>query len=111
MATLTVQSISLAGLVHTLQAADVAGDKWDNSSGRVFFLINNADAGPHTVTFDSIDLCDQGFDHNQAVIVAAGARTMIGPFSPGRFNAAGTNLVSATYDAVTAVTVAAIRLP
>lgn len=113
MATLTVQTIAresgLGTTDPTYAAADVAGDEFANPSGRTFFHIKNGDGSPHTVTFDSIEACSQGGDHDLAVVVAAGEERMIGPFPTARWND-GSGLVQVSYDAVTSVTVAAISL-
>lgn len=109
MALLTAQQIALAGLDPVFAAADVAGDSFANPNDRIYFHIKNGDASSHTATFNSQRNCDQGFDHDEAVAVPAGAERIVGPFSPGRFNDAN-GLAQVTYDAVTSVTVGVFQL-
>ena len=61
------------------------------------------------MTIVSAKTCNQGFQHDLTVSVAAGSDKMIGPFSADRFNN-DQGQVSVTYDAVTAVTVAALQI-
>jgi len=110
MATLTVQDIVLGGITPTYAAADVAGDAFPND-GRTFLHYKNTNAAARNVTVDSVRPCDQGTDHNQIQNVpATTGDKMLGPFPPARFNQTSGN-VNVTYDAVTNLTVAAIRLP
>ena len=108
MATLTVQTASLAGAVPTFVAAAGGGDELPNT-GRQIFYVKNGDGSPHDVTINSVATCDQGFDHNVTVTVAAGVEKIIGPFPTARWNDTGTGRVAVTYSAVTSVTVAAVR--
>lgn len=108
MAALPLQAITRAGLNATLQAADAAGDTLIPSE-RTFLRVNNGSAAAITVTINSVRPCDQGFDHDAVVSVAAGARPDIGPLPPERFAGAG-GVVSVTYSAVASVTVAAVAL-
>lgn len=106
---LTVAQISRTGIQPALVAANVDGNFFDND-GMTFLNVDNADASPHTVTVNSLVNCDQGVDHNVAVVVGAGENHLIGPFPKGRFNDAS-DQANITYDAVTSVTIQAIRLP
>lgn len=107
MAALTVQTIGVSGLVPTYAAAAAGGDTFAND-GRTMFHFKNADTVTHTATINSLATCNFGFDHDAVVAVTASEdERMIGPFPINRF---GAN-VSVTYDAVTSVTVAAIKLP
>lgn len=108
MATLTVQSIVRTGLEAAYAAADVAGDVAQND-GQVFLHVFNADAGSHTVTVASQATATPGLAQaDVAVAVPASEDRMIGPFPAGAFNNSS-GQISATYDAVTSVTVAAIK--
>lgn len=109
MADLTVQVISLLGIVPSYAAAAVGGNAFLNS-GREYFHVKNGSAASIDVTVDSVAPCNQGFDHNVVVAVAASAEKLIGPFPKSRFNDAAEK-VQVTYSAVTTVTVAAVRLP
>lgn len=112
MAELTVQASAVAGTAITFGAAAAGGDSFNNTganAGRVILLVKNGDASGKTVTVNSQVPCNQGFDHDQAVTVAAGATEAIGPFAPDRWNDSS-GLVQVTYSAVTSVTVAAVRV-
>ncbi len=116
MPELALNSLTLTGLDLAAVdiAADVGGDTFPND-GQTFLYIENADASPHTVTFASMRATASvpGFgtllSGDAAVVVAAGEIHIIGPFPVTRFNN-GAGQVQATYDAITAVTVAAVRL-
>ena len=109
MADLTVQVISLSGIVPSFAAAAVGGDAFLNS-GREYFHVKNGSAASINATLNSVAACNQGFDHDAVVAVAAGAEKLIGPFPKARFNDAAEK-VQVTYSGVTTVTVAAVRLP
>ena len=109
MADLTVQVISLLGIVPSLTAAAAGGDAFLNS-GREYLHVKNGGGASIDVTVDSVAVCNQGVDHNAVVAVAAAAEKLIGPFPKARFNDAAEK-VQVTYSGVTTVTVAAVRLP
>jgi hypothetical protein len=106
MATLSAQVISLDGTDPTLAAVAAGGDQFANT-GHEYFDVNNGSAAAVTVTFATEHPCDQGFTHNAAVAVAAGARRRIGPFPVPRFG----RTVEVTYSAATSVTAAVVKLP
>lgn len=108
MAVLEAQKITQAGLAPAFQAADVAGDEFPNG-GRTYLHVKNAGAAAITVTVNSQKPCNQGFDHDLSVSIAAGGEALIGPFEPGRFNNSS-GRVAVTYSDVTSVTVAAIEV-
>lgn len=108
MALLTVQKITTAGVVTSLAAAAALGDTFANN-GRTFIRVANGSGAPITVTVNSVTACNQGFDHDVAVSVAAGATKEIGPFPIDRFNN-NAGVASVAYSAVTDVTVGAISL-
>ena len=110
MAVLTVKKVVLAGLdTAALTAADVAGDTFANDA-KTFLYLRNVNAATRTVTINSQKDCNQGFDHDAAVIipVTTGER-MIGPFAKARFNDSA-GIMSVTYDAVAGLTVDPITL-
>jgi hypothetical protein len=115
MATLTAQEIVIGGLEATYAAADVAGDTFENT-GDVFLHVINGDAGDHTVTVDTkaTEVTKEGYGTvtlaDQDIVVTAGEERMIGPFPTSRWNGAD-GKVDVTYEAVTSVTVAVIKLP
>lgn len=108
MAVLAVQDVTPAGLAPTYVAASAGGDEFSNN-GRVVLHVKNGGAAEITVTVISAKTCNQGFQHNITVAVAAGSDKMIGPFAPERFNN-DAGRVAVTYSAVTSVTVAALEI-
>jgi hypothetical protein len=108
MATLTVQSVTLAGLNPSYAAASAGGDDFAND-GKTFVHIKNAGAGSITATIatpaqiSGIDIADI------AVAVPNGGERMIGPFPVSLFNTS-TGKASITYSGVTSVTIAAIKV-
>jgi hypothetical protein len=108
LADLTIQSIAVSGTTVSFVPASVAGDAFVNE-GRTFLYVQNNDDASHTVTINSVTQCDQGFDHDVVVSVAAGVDKMIGPFLPSRFNDTSRK-VSVTYDSVDGVIVAAVKI-
>lgn len=114
MGTLAIQEILETGLEPSLASAAGGGDEFINSD-RTFFVMANADGSSHTVTFTlqraKFDV--PGFGEVTfvalAVAVPAGEERWIkvprAPYNDGN------GKVQATYDAVTAVTVGAIRMP
>lgn len=108
VAVLAVQRVTAAGLAPSYVAASATGDSFPND-GRTVLLVKNGDTVAHTVTIISAKTCNQGFQHNLTVSVAAGATMMIGPFPVERFNNEQ-GQVQVNYDAVTSVTVAAVKI-
>lgn len=104
---LTVQNCALSGLEPAYSAANADGNYFSND-GKTFLHVVNAGDADITVTIDSPVLCNQGFAHDEAVVVSAGEARMIGPFPPARFNANG--VVNVSYSDVTDVTVAAVKV-
>ena len=109
MAEITPQQPGLTPAAPTNVACDVAGDSFAND-GRILLHFRNTNAAARNVTIDSVKLCDQGSDHDVLVNVplTSGER-IVGPFSPSRFNDVN-GKVQMTYDAVTNLTVAVIRV-
>jgi hypothetical protein len=109
MAALTVQTVAKTGTTPTYAAAAAAGDTFANN-GRTFLVVKNANvAATRTVTINSLVNCNQGFDHDVAVVVAISSEEWIGPFEPSRFNNSSGS-VSATYSSEADLTVAAISI-
>ncbi len=108
MADLTVQAVTIDGILPTYGAAAGGGDTFDND-GKTLFHVKNADASPITVTIDdTISTGPAGakaFDADVEVTVGATSEQLIGPFPTKRFGRSA----AVTYSAVTTVTVAAIR--
>lgn len=108
MADLVIQQVTPQGKTITAVAASAGGDTIANT-GDVMLQVTNGDAAQITVTATGQSKCSQGFLHDEAINVAAGATVIIGPFDPKRFNNENAK-VEIGYSAVTNVTVAAIRL-
>lgn len=108
MALLTVSQISTTGIVDpTLAVAAAAGDTFVNN-GRTFLIVKKGNAGDATVTIDSLANCNQGHDHNIAVVVN-NQEKWIGPFPMDRFNSSA-GIVTATYSSESNITVGAVSL-
>jgi precorrin-6B methylase 1 len=116
MATLTLQTILLAGAVITPVAAAGGGDEFANASDeRTYLQVTNGSGGSINVTipaqqanvavagFGTLDLDDE------VIAVANGATKLIGPFPSAKFNNAS-GRVEVEYSGVSSVTVAAVRL-
>lgn len=114
MADLTIQEISDDGLNPTFAAAATGGDAYLNDE-RTFLVVKNGDTAGHTVTvavqrtqfnftgFGPVDFA------NLSVSIPAGEERWIA-VPPPPYND-GNGKAQVTYDAVTSMTVAAIRLP
>lgn len=114
MATLTAQDVSTAGLKATYAAASSGGDVVAND-GNIILHVKNGDASSHTVT-TTAQVTSKEFEgfgsatfSNSAVSIAAGGEKFIGPFPIKTFNNTAGN-IAITYDAVTSVTIAAIKV-
>lgn len=110
MATLTVQESKFDTPVQpNLVSAAAGGDEFDND-GSTFFRVDNGDTSGKNVTFNSQKNCNFGFDHDSGPhTVPAGETRVFGPFNTDRFNDSN-GRVQVTYDDVTSVTVAVIKL-
>ena len=109
MATLTVQDIVLTGLNPSYDSAVAGGDEFAND-GKTFIHVKNTHGSAWIVTVDSVAPCSQGYDHNAVVSIPASGERMIGPFDKHRFDDAE-GKVQITYNGVTSLSIAAIRLP
>lgn len=115
MADLTIQDIVEGGLNPAFGTASVAGDAVLNLNGDVFVAVKNGDVAVKQVTITAQDASETvaGFGAltkaHAIVSVPAGEERWIGPFPRKAFNDAAQK-VQITYDAVTSVTVAAVRL-
>jgi hypothetical protein len=109
MAEITPQQPGLNPAAPTFVACDVAGDSFAND-GRILLHYRNTNAAARNATINSVKACDQGSDHDVLVNVplTTGER-IVGPFSPSRFNDVN-GKVQITYDAVTNLTVAVIKV-
>lgn len=104
MAQLAIQQIDLDGEAEDFAAVG-ASDQFANN-GKTFLHFKNTNAATRTVTINSQRACDQGFDHDVAVVIPATTGSIkIGPFPKFRFNDASGNVLI-TYSATTNLTVA-----
>ena len=110
MAILTTTVLSRAGVDLTGVASDAAGDEWANS-GDDYVVIFNGGGAPVTVTLDIQKTVDGTAVTDPTVVVAAGARTMIGPFPPGIYNNPANGRAKVTYSGVTSLTTKVLSLP
>lgn len=112
MAVLNVQDAVVSGLAEAFVAAGAGGDSFANN-GHVFLEVDNGGGGAINVVIDSPNVpAPEGatqYNPDVTVAVAAGARKIIGPFPPFRFNDAS-GLVNVSYSGVVTVTVRAVRL-
>ncbi len=87
MATLTVQSIVLAGATPTFAAAAPAGDAFPNDGNTYVEILNSSGANSYTVTFATAATVEQGIAiADPTVTVGTNGRKKMGPFKPGIFN-------------------------
>lgn len=112
MADLTLQEFDLAGLTPSFTAADSDGDAFVNN-GKTLLYVKNGDGSSRDVTLNiQKTITIGGIDitlSNPTVTVPANDEKIIGPFSQDWFNDVD-DKVNVDYDAVTSVTVAALKL-
>lgn len=117
MADLTVQDFTDEdGGAIVFSAADVAGDKFVYSD-RALIIVRNADAAAHTVTVTPSSTSTSDSTHGEltrdsiVLTVAAGATALIPPLPRVFRHRTDAGKVPLTYDAVTGLTVAIVRVP
>lgn len=114
MADLSIQEFDQDGLEATYSAADSDGDTATNR-GFLVLHVKNGDASSHTVTVTaqrtSVSVSGYGPADLDDVVVAipAGGERFIGPLPVKTYNNANQK-VEISYDAVTSVTIAAIKM-
>lgn len=108
MATLTTQTAALAGLSVSYASAAAGGDQCATGQGLVL-LVDNGDASSHTVTLATPGTVDGLAIADRTVTVAAGATAVI-PLND-IYRDPSTGRASLTYDGVTSVKVAVVRVP
>lgn len=108
MAALTTQVVPLTGAVLSFASAAGGGDTCETGAG-VLLVVKNGDSGSHTVTLVTPGTYKGLAIADRAVAVAAGAETAIPVTSDYRNPSTGR--ASITYDGVTSVTVAVVRVP
>lgn len=111
---LAPQTIAATGLEMTYAAANVDGHSIVNPDDRTFLHVKNGGGVDRTVTIQTPGTQDGLAVADRAITVTAGEERMIGPFRPRLYNqtsGADAGKVFVDFDAVTSVTVAALRLP
>ncbi|HYH68446.1 MAG TPA: hypothetical protein VD866_27380 [Urbifossiella sp.] len=116
MAVLSVQAAVFGGLNYTSASATVA-DSFAND-GKTFLLFTNGNASARALTLAANDAEKPGYGTiatPDTVVTIPGSGTngglcVVGPFPTERFNDPATGRVSYTIDAVTGLTVAAVKL-
>ena len=108
MATLTKTTVVQSGVDNpTKESCASGGDVFDND-GSTLIMVKNDDSGSHDVTINSIAACDQGFDHNEVITVAAAEEKIVGPFPKRRFNSPA-GQVAVTYDDETGMSISVLQ--
>lgn len=114
---ITVQDVVRTGLEATYSAAASGdGNVFDNSQKNTFVHIKNAGGSDCTITIHTPAVVDTDLAvADRTVVCTAGEERFIGPFStPYEGNDADNSIdraVKLTYDQVTSVTIAALRIP
>jgi hypothetical protein len=116
MTDLSVQTVGFGGLNYTNASAPSAGTF--SNDGHTFLLFVNANASARTLTVAANDTTRPGFGSivtPDTVVTIPGSGTngglaVVGPFPTERFNDPTTGKTNFTIDAVTGLTVSAIRL-
>ncbi|WP_171117787.1 MULTISPECIES: hypothetical protein [unclassified Streptomyces] len=108
MAALTTTVVPLTGAAVAYTAAAAGGDDCATGAG-VLLLVKNDDASSHTVTLVTPGTVNGLAIADRQVAVAAGAEVAIPVTNDYRDPSTGRAAI--TYDAVTSVTVAVIRVP
>lgn len=116
IAVTTVTTTSpISDVISKEQAATSGGDTAVND-GNTYLVVKNGDASSHTITVTptlstlTMPGVGQVTVSTSATAVAAGKEAIIGPFAPSAWNNANGS-ISITYDAVTSVTIGAVRMP
>ena len=109
MAALTVQELpaNAGELAVTFDAADVAGDTFENDS-RVFLIVSFGATPSGNVVVEGVPAADSGRDGTTTLTAVADTIVMAGPFKSRNWNNSGS--VEVTYPSgVTNISVAAVR--
>lgn len=110
MAALLTHAVPLTGLQLDAQlvAATSGGDTAQTGVG-VFLAVKNGDASSHTVTLVTPATVDGDLTISDRTVTVTAAKTELIPLTD-RYRDPSTGRASITYDAVTTVTVAVIRM-
>lgn len=110
MAALLTHAVPLTGLQldSQLVAATSGGDDCQTGAG-VFLAVKNADSGPHTVTLATPQTVDGDLAVADRTVTVAAGKVQFIPVTD-RYRSTTTGRAAVTYDGVTSVTVAVIRI-
>lgn len=108
MATLATQPVEATGTAITWATASGSGDK-AHVGDNVFLGVKNGSGASITVTLVTTATEESLAVADNAVTVAAGAETFIGPLSAGLYRNASDGLCAISYSAATSVSVAALQ--
>lgn len=110
MAALTTSAVPLQGLQldALLVAATSGGDDAQTGAG-VVLVVKNADASSHTVTLVTPGTVDGDLAVTDRAITVAAGKTELIPLT-GTYRNPSTGRANITYDAVTSVSVAVVRV-
>src|SRR5512139_1264127 len=86
MATLSVQTIALAGITPTFAAVAAGGDEFPNDGSTYVEIVNSSGANSYTVTFTTPATVEGVAVENPTVTVGTSGRKKIGPFKASVFN-------------------------
>ncbi|WP_263165398.1 hypothetical protein [Streptomyces sp. SCSIO ZS0520] len=109
MATLSTQTVSLAGLAPSYATAAGGGDKCEVGD-RNFLHVKNGAASPITVTLTVTAAVRGQAVGNVTVSVPASGERMIGPLSADLLQNQTDGLCAVGYSSATTVTVASLRI-
>lgn len=119
MATLSVQNLSLSGLLSSTFAAASTGDNFAND-GNTFLIFQNTNASSRTLTLtvQNSSVSQAGYNPitvSNATVTLPGSGTnsgigIVGPFGVTQFNDAN-GRVNYTLDVATGMNVAVIKVP
>jgi hypothetical protein len=96
MATLSVQTIALAGITPTYAAVAAGGDVFANDGSTYVEIVNSSGANSYTITFTTPATYQGVAVADPTVTVGTSTRKKIGPFPPSAFNNS-TGQVAITY--------------
>ena len=112
MAVITPQVIVAEGIVRSHEGCASGGDEFVNSGRHYISVINAHGADPRTVTINSQINCNQGVDHDIAIVItAAQDEKIFGPFPKDRFNDADGKVQITYSDSAADLTIAVFELP
>lgn len=113
MATLSVQTLTVAGLAPTYASASGGGDKV-RPGDHTFIHVKNDGGASVTVTIDDPNSVEPtaatAWNPDAAIVIAPATSKFIGPLVETRFRNSSDSLVHISYSGVSSVTIAAIRV-